>query len=182
MLIKSADPLFIRINVKLDRIAAEIGKGEKFLGMLEVKDDLEGIPAGDLHEIAARAIALCVHNVYNGFEQVLEDIALEIDGGKPHGENAHADLIDQMSMATPHRPAVVTPEQTAHFDDLRRFRHLFRHDYGIDLRHDEVIGKFRMISVSLWEGFLTSLDTVRLHMESPSDQKDDPDVFRPPCS
>jgi hypothetical protein len=43
------------------------------------------------------ALALGVHNIYNGIEDVMLSIANDIDGYVPIGESAHQDLLDQMS-------------------------------------------------------------------------------------
>ena len=45
------------------------------------------------------ALALGIHNIYNGIEDVMLNLANDIDGYVPTGELAHQDLLDQMSAA-----------------------------------------------------------------------------------
>lgn len=162
MLIRSEDPFFLRLNVKLDRVEAEILKGGR---NLENLDAMGEVPRDELVEMRTGLIALRIHNIYNGMEQVWEDIALRIDGEKPDGEGTHAALLEQMMASSSNRPAMITPDELAAYDDLRRFRHLFRHSYGIDLRPAEVLEKFLSIRETVWPGFLGSLEKLRSHLE-----------------
>lgn len=83
MLVQSEDPFFLRLDVKLKRIEAEILKGERNLRSLGSVPEL---PMEDLADMRSGLLSLRIHNIYNGMEQVWEDIALRIDGEKPDGE------------------------------------------------------------------------------------------------
>jgi len=91
MKILGSSPLIIRINVKLQRIEAELEKIDRN------RSALQGIESGqDLSEIVSSQTALAIHNVYNGIEQILEDIARDLDGGLPGGTTWYSDLLDQV--------------------------------------------------------------------------------------
>lgn len=162
MLIRSEDPFFLRLNVKLKRIETETLKGEINLKNLGI---MQEVPPEELTDMRAGLLALRIHNIYNGMEQVWEDIALRIDGEKPGGDSTHAALLEQMMASSSKRPAMIAAGELAAYDDLRRFRHLFRHSYGVDMWPTEVLEKFRSIQERVWPGFLSSLERLRSHLE-----------------
>lgn len=90
-------------------------------------------------EFMLRAAGSLLHDFYNVIETAFERIAHEINGGVPATPDWHARLIEDMTLDLPGiRPAVISPETREIFDELRRFRHRFRHLYGTDLRWDRI--------------------------------------------
>jgi hypothetical protein len=70
-------------------------------------------------------LALGVHNVYNGIEDVMLNLANDIDGYVPTGESAHQDLLDQMSAAIERkRPALLSSDLYGLLVELKGFRHV----------------------------------------------------------
>jgi hypothetical protein len=90
----------------------------------------------DLVEITA--IASVLHSFYNGLERILLSIAKGIDQQVPEGSFWHRDLLQQMSKATPSRPAVLTAETSQRLVAYMGFRHFYRHSYSFDLEWDEL--------------------------------------------
>ncbi len=79
-------------------------------------------------------MALGIHNIYNGIEDVMLSLANDIDGYVPTGEPAHQDLLDQMSAAIDGtRPALLDSKLYDLLVELKGFRHVVRHRYGFDL-------------------------------------------------
>jgi len=83
------------------------------------------------------ALALGIHNVYNGLEDVLLTIARQLDRHVPVGSSLHQEILDQMT--TPIRdcrPAILDKTTYDIFCELKTFRHLVRHRYGflLDLK------------------------------------------------
>jgi len=75
-----------------------------------------------------------LHNVYNGIENCMSRLAHGIDESVPTGSDSHRLLLDQLSVPIPSlRPSLLSPELTTRIDELRRFRHAFRHMYFFDL-------------------------------------------------
>ncbi len=159
MRIDSSDPLFLRINTKLARLDQEIA-----LARQEVTAVPQDTPGRD--RILARSIGFALHNFYNGVEQILEDIAKEVDGSRPVGDAAHQELLNQMLQPTKLRPAIIPDDAFPLFDDLRRFRHLFRHSYGIDLRFDDVMRKFDSVETDAWPRLLSTLAELQAHLDA----------------
>jgi hypothetical protein len=79
-------------------------------------------------------IAYHLHNLYNAFENIFRSIAGVFESDVAHSERWHARLLDHMRLdVMPLRPAVIDDEAYKALDELRRFRHLFRHAYAIEL-------------------------------------------------
>lgn len=160
MLENSTDPLFIRIRTKISRIDREL-----MLAQQDVDGAGDGLPGRD--RLLARSLGFALHNFYNGVEQILEEIAKEVDGARPSGDGMHSELLDQMAQPTANRPAMVPEESWEQFQDLRRFRHMFRHAYGVELRIEIIMAKFENAQNVIWPQFLTSLEQLHQQLEAP---------------
>ena len=154
---------------KLDRISFDLGRGGRtYRKILDELKDGRDANVDNEHEPEelTPALALIVHNLYNGTERILEDIAKIADDFDQSGKSSHADLIDMMAAKTPLRPAVLTPELRAILHDLRKFRHVVRHSYGNPLATRKVMEKFESFRRTFWPGFRGSLERVLTHLEN----------------
>jgi hypothetical protein len=126
--ISSKHPAFAKLATKLDRAGQELGKIDSYLASI-------GDPDRPVNEWArGSALALGVHDIYNGTEDVMLSLANDIDDYVPTGEAAHQDLLDQMSAAIDgKRPALLSTELYGLLVELKGFRHVVRHRYGFDL-------------------------------------------------
>ncbi len=85
--------------------------------------------------VEIRTAGSLLHDFYTGAERIFQRIALELEGGLPAGPEWHVDLL--LRMATPvedRRPAVISEELKERLSEYLRFRHVFRHLYGFELR------------------------------------------------
>ena len=79
-----------------------------------------------------------LHNLYGAFEQLFEEIARFFENQIDEARY-HADMIRRMQLEIQGiRPALLSAETASDIDELRRFRHLFRHAYAADLDPDKV--------------------------------------------
>ena len=79
-----------------------------------------------------------LHNLYCAFEQVFQKIAQFFETCV-EGVHYHADLLRRMRLTIDGvRPAWISEEAFALLDELRRFRHFFRHAYLLDLKFDKL--------------------------------------------
>jgi hypothetical protein len=79
-------------------------------------------------------IAYHLHNLYNAFENIFQNIAAVFENSVDDVDRWHAQLLERMRLDTmPLRPAVIDDAAYDALDELRRFRHLFRHSYGVEL-------------------------------------------------
>lgn len=85
------------------------------------------------------SVALNLHSFYSGIERLFELIARHVDEEIPAGETWHRDLLDQMAQEqTAVRPAVIGRDSFDLLDEFRRFRHLIRNVYTINLIPDKM--------------------------------------------
>lgn len=127
--------------------------------MEEIKVEIENLErlSGEMQElikrsgekpdfIEARAAGSVLHDFYCGAEKIFERIALQIDGKLPKGDDWHTELLLQMSRpAEGTRDAIIGHELLENLKQYLRFRHLFRHIYGFELRWE----RFRNLALSL---------------------------------
>lgn len=92
-MISSKHPAFAKLVTKLDRAGHELGKIDGYLDSIKDSDR----PVNEWAR--GSALAPGVHNIYNGVEDVMLNLANDVDGYVPTGESAHQDLLDQMSAA-----------------------------------------------------------------------------------
>jgi len=97
--------------------------------------------------IETRAAGSILHDFYCGVEKIFERIAVYIDGELSKGEDWHTELLLQMAHSIKGvRGAVVGTDLLEKFKEYLRFRHLFRHIYGFELRWE----RFKDLSLSLF--------------------------------
>ncbi|HXY58179.1 MAG TPA: hypothetical protein VEH76_06335 [Methylocystis sp.] len=127
-MISSKRATFAKLDPKLSRAARELEEINKFL------TDCENLAAAPDRWARTSATALGIHNVYNGIEDVMLSLALDVDGSVPVGDASHQDLLDQMSVAIEgKRPALLDQNLLQMLGELKGFRHIVRHRYGFDL-------------------------------------------------
>ena len=104
-----------------------------------------------------------LHNLYSAFEQLFEEVARFFEN-RIDEARYHADLIRRMQLEIRGiRPALLSEVTASELDELRRFRHLFRHAYAADLNSTEVaklaakVPRIRSAFEQDFERFLTRL-------------------------
>lgn len=89
--------------------------------------------------IEVRGAASILHDFYSGIEKIFERIALYFDNNLPKGEEWHMQLLLQMTKPFGKRKrTVISDELFQNLKEYLRFRHLFRHIYGFELRWDRI--------------------------------------------
>jgi hypothetical protein len=86
-----------------------------------------------------RVGASILHDFYSGIEKIFKRIALVIDNHLPKAEEWHIKLLFQM--ANPFdsiRSSVISKELFEKLKEYLKFRHLFRHIYGFELKWDKI--------------------------------------------
>lgn len=80
------------------------------------------------------AVGGILHDVYRGAEGICRRIAKEFDQQLPMGESWHRLLLDQMTHPIPKaRPPILQANTANALDEYRRFRHVVRNIYGLEL-------------------------------------------------
>ena len=87
------------------------------------------------------SVALNLHGFYSGQERLFDLIARQVDGILPGGKTWHRDLLNQMAEdVADRRPAVIGQDTAQHLDEFRRFRHLVRNVYTLNLVPERMAG------------------------------------------
>jgi hypothetical protein len=83
-------------------------------------------------ELAAAAYLL--HNIYNALENSFEQISRSFENHVKDLAQWHKELLGKMFLEIPGiRPAVLPRELIGTLNDLRGFRHVFRHSYDFEI-------------------------------------------------
>jgi uncharacterized protein YutE (UPF0331/DUF86 family) len=118
---------------------------EKYLVLdRNVRDDLEKIASlyealgsPGLKNSASQeeliVVSYRLHSLYTALENIFRNIARAFEN-QVSQESWHREILQRMRLdLTPLRPAVIDAEAYEKLDELRRFRHVFRTMYGLDL-------------------------------------------------
>lgn len=138
-----AHPLFARLDRQLQLVRAELANvaeaERRFLALKKRHRDL-------YHEWSHGAsLADGVAAIYTGLESILDAIANEIDDYAPRGDTSHAALVDGMAVAVKGvRPAVLREATRELMHEARKFRHVARHKYALELRTRDVAKNVRL--------------------------------------
>lgn len=115
-----------RLNSEMNQLLARIGDKPSF--------------------IEVRAAGSILHDFYCGIEKIFERIALAIDKNFPKGEEWHSELLLQMVKPIEGvRESVLTDELFQRLKEYLRFRHLFRHIYGFELK----LERFKSLCIAM---------------------------------
>ncbi len=96
------------------------------------------------------SVALNLHGFYSGLERIFEMISRRLDQSLPSSEVWHRDLLFQMGREIQGvRPAVISQEHADRLDEFRRFRHLVRNVYTMNLMPDRM-SKLISVLPNLW--------------------------------
>jgi hypothetical protein len=136
-------PLFARLDRQLALVRRELSNvreaDRRFRALRRRAARRE--PGGELYHEWSHAASLAdgIASVYTGLESILEGIANDIDEYAPRGDASHADLIDTMAVAVKGvRPALLAEPTRELMHEARKFRHVVRHNYALQLRLADV--------------------------------------------
>lgn len=88
----------------------------------------------DLDEDALIVVSYHMHHLYNAFENIFQNIAALFENSIKDKGRWHSQLLERMNLnALPLRPRVIDDVAYDALNELRRFRHVFRHAYSIEL-------------------------------------------------
>lgn len=93
-------------------------------------------------------LAYRLHNLYNAFENIFQNVATTFENTLDDSTRWHAQLLQRMCLdLMPLRPAVIEGQAYDALDELRRFRHLFRYAYDIQLDPQ----RLRLVLSKAWQ-------------------------------
>ncbi|WP_244618865.1 hypothetical protein [Rhizobium sp. 18065] len=155
-------PAFSRLTPKILRAERELAQMQQFYE----KHSAE-VAAGDWG--AMSAVSSGIHNVYNGVENILLSLARDVDDDVPTGPSAHQDVLDQMAAdVAGMRPALLDLELYEALTELKGFRHLVRHRYGLELKPDKVVENLALLQKA-FPSFLAAVIALEQTMSDSED-------------
>ncbi|MBI2149396.1 MAG: hypothetical protein HYU27_02170 [Acidobacteria bacterium] len=90
------------------------------------------------------AAAYLLHNIYCALEDAFEQVSRTFENHVVDPAQWHKELLGKMFLEIPTvRPAVLPLDLRGFLNDLRGFRHLFRHSYDFDLNAEKLISLVR---------------------------------------
>ena len=124
-------------------------------------DDRERVPG----PAGLESLALQLHNLYSATEGLFEIVASACENNVDSDTGYHTALLRRMRIAVPGvRPAAISDEALSLLDNLRRFRHVVRHAYGVEIDPRQlriVLEDARALRPLLWrdvERFLADME------------------------
>jgi len=144
-----AHPLFARLDRQFVLIRNELGnvtEADRRFGVLRRRATRSKADRTLYHEWSHNAsLADGVSAIYAGLESVLEAIGNEIDEYTPRGDASHAELIDGMAVAVKGvRPALLSEATRELLHEARKFRHVVRHKYALQLKWSDVAANLKV--------------------------------------
>ncbi len=111
------------------------------------------------------SMAYQIHNLFGAYEECFQIIANFFEN-HIEGARYHADLLRRMRLEIAGiRPALLSESTYELLDELRRFRHFFRHAYGVEL-DPERVGKVVQIALQLVEPFQKDMESFLAQLKS----------------
>jgi hypothetical protein len=90
-------------------------------------------------EVILESIAYQIHNLYCATEDLLKIVASCFENNISNSSQWHSLLLQRMMMDIPNiRPAFLSSNTHAILNNLRGFRHFFRHAYGASIEYEQL--------------------------------------------
>ena len=81
-----------------------------------------------------------LHNLYCAFEDLFKIVARYFENKVEDLARYHKELLHRLSLSIEGvRPALISVESRKELDELRAFRHFFRHAYSYELKYEKII-------------------------------------------
>ncbi|MEJ5250927.1 MAG: hypothetical protein HPY54_07475 [Chthonomonadetes bacterium] len=107
-----------------------------------------------------------LHNLYSAAEDLFEEVASAFENQLEPRGSYHRELLQRMSIDVPTiRPRLVSPDSLKLLDDLRGFRHVFRHSYTYTLDPQRV-AQLRQTVLDRWNVVQEDLTRFQQFLES----------------
>ena len=118
------------MNEKIWVLISSIRQDLQTIEQIYSELDRHPVRAGTSHDELI-VVAYHLHNLYNAFENIFQNIADTFENSLDDASRWHMQLLERMRLNTlPLRPAVIDETAYEALDELRRFRHVFRHAYS----------------------------------------------------
>ena len=125
------------MNAKFSTLKANLVTEEQAIN--KIYASLHRYPNAPQTESDLIAVAYFLHNLYSAFESIFQRVAATFENQLNDQAGWHSELLQRMTLDIEGiRPALLSPDAYQYFDELRRFRHVFRTAYRIDLNAERL--------------------------------------------
>lgn len=156
------EALIVDINADLELIKKEVESIKRKINRLKTEKDPENI---DSH---IKAVAGSLHSIYTGYESIIERIVRAMDGETPLGKDYHLKLLRRAITEIPNcRPPIISRETFVVLDELRTYRHKFRHIYIYMISPARII-ELAEQGIKSFEFFNRDIDKFKEHLRKVS--------------
>jgi hypothetical protein len=123
---------------KLEILEADIERQMEIIDSIYEKIQKRGIDYQDNVE-RMESLAYQLHNLYCAFEDLMRMISIEFENQISESADWHARLLNRMTEDIKSiRPALFSRKNLPFLDELRAFRHWFRHAYSHEVEQDKL--------------------------------------------
>ena len=92
------------------------------------------------------SIGYWIHNLYCGFEDLFKLVCTFWENNININHHFHKNLLDRMLVSIEGvRPALISKQSFSHLNEIRGFRHVFRHAYSYGLDDERVLFLLRRV-------------------------------------
>lgn len=151
-----------RTALLVAHIDADLAGADRLVARLAEKPD---IPV----DVDASWRGYTLHNLYSALERLFERIARTFENQVEDVSRYHAELLRRMMLDVPQvRPAVLSRASYDLLNELRAFRHLFRHGYEVELEPERVERLATRVCAG-WPAIRNDIDHFRSRLLADSD-------------
>lgn len=124
----------IEFNLLKAETAAQIREIEKIFKEITDRKKSAGKSKASLESLAYK-----LHNLYSAYEDLFKIIARHFENQIEDISRYHKELLKRMTLSIEGvRPALLSEETHKLLDELRAFRHFFRHAYAYEIKHEKM--------------------------------------------
>ena len=127
-----------RLRVFLAELNAQLKEILRLYSSIEVK--VESLKRNADNEDLANSLGYKLHNLYSAYEDCFKLVGRFFENQIEDMARYHTDLLKRMLLVIEGiRPNLLSEESFKVLDELKGFRHLFRHAYSYELEAERVI-------------------------------------------
>lgn len=126
-------------------------------GLDKLFQEISGTSASNVEKTTR--LAYLLHNLYCALEDLFQEIAKSFENRVEDPGKYHRELLKRMSIEIPGiRPKLLSEKSLVLLDELRGFRHIFRHAYDYELSPEKV-GALKKKMMAGWRSVENDLET-----------------------
>jgi len=127
-----------KLTVFLAEVSAQVGEIEQIHATVSLK--AQALKKDSKNEDLAANLGYKLHNLYSAYETLFKVVASFFENQVDQTATYHIGLLKRMRLEIEGiRPGLISAETFAVLDELRGFRHVFRHAYDYCLDADRLV-------------------------------------------